>query len=175
MRDDFDDIKGFREAWEDDYVPVYTTVNSDRWTSSHAKYTRWIGNFVHGDAYFYIPKYPFRGEIAYYNFLQAYDYWQYYIKIGKVSPKMSLTVVNANDTFAQFDPEAHDFIMKECEKRGIKVLFNTELKEIDGKELKLTLKTPNGSKDVRDFTNLYVIPRGIMQKSIIDAGLTVVY
>lgn len=57
---------------------------------------------------------------------------------------MSLTVVNANDTFSQFDKQAHEFILNECKKRGIKVLFNTELKEVDGKQLKLTLRTQDG-------------------------------
>lgn len=172
LQDDFDDIKGFRAAWDDDYCPVYTTQNSPKWTTNHNKQTRFIGNYTHGDAYFYIPKYPFRGEIAAYHFLQAHDYWDYYRRIGKVSPISSLTVVNANDTFSQFDKQAHDFILKECEKRGIKVLFNTELTEVNGKEQKLTLKSQSGTED-REFNNLYVIPRGVLPPVIKESGLAV--
>jgi hypothetical protein len=173
LKDNFDDIKGFRKAWEDDYIPVFCNINSDKWTIGHNKYTRWIGNYTHGDAFFYIPKFPFRGEISGYHFLMAHDYWEYYRKIGKVSPKSSLTVVNANDSFTQYDKQAHDYILKQCQKRGIGVLFNTQLVEVKGEEQKLTLKNAEGRTEERDFGNLYVLPRGILQKSVIDAGLAV--
>ena len=175
MKDVFDDIKGFKEAWDDDYLPVYSTANSEKWTVGHSKYTRWIGNFIHGDAYFYIPPYPFKGEISAYHFLMAWDYWEYYKKIGKVSPRSSMTIVNANDTFAQFDKQAHEFILKECQKRGIPVLFNTRLAEVKGKEYKIVLKSENGHTEERDFNNLYVLPRATLQPSIVEAGLAVVF
>lgn len=175
MKDKFDDIKGFKEAWDNDYCPVYTTYNSPKWSAGHNKQSRWIGNYTHGDAYFYIPPYPFKGEIAAYHFLQAHDYWEYYRKIGKLSPISSLTVICANDTFSQFDPQAHEFILNECDKRGIKVLFKTKLTEVDGKEQKITIQNPDGSSEVREFNNLYVIPRAEIPKLIEESGLSVDY
>jgi NADPH-dependent 2,4-dienoyl-CoA reductase/sulfur reductase-like enzyme len=174
MKEDNDDIKGFKEAWNDDMCPVYTTLNSTKWTAGHAKETRWIGNYNHGDAYFYIPKYPFKGEIAAYHFLQAWDYWEYYRKIGKLSPLSSLTVVNANDTFSQFDKEAHEYILKECNKRGIKVLFNTQLTEVKGNERKITLRSADGSSVDRDFNNLYVLPKAHVPDVFEKSGLAVI-
>jgi hypothetical protein len=173
MKDDLDNIKGFREAWEDDFSPVYCTLNSDKWSNGHAKYTRWIGNYTHGDAFFYIPKYPFRGEIAAYSFLNAYESWQYFKKIGKVSPLSTLTIVNANDKFSQFNPEAEQVIRKEIAKRNINVIENTELIEVQKDNQRILLRDANGSVSTKDFNNLYVIPRGRPQESAIKAGLTV--
>lgn len=173
MKEDNDAIKGFKEAWNDDFCPVYTTLNSPKWTAGHSKEVRWIGHYTHGDAYFYIPKYPFKGEIAAYHFLQAWDYWEYYRKIGKVSPLSSLTVVNANDTFSQFDKEAHEYILKECQKRGINVLFNTQLTEVKGNERKITLRNADGSSVEKDFNNLYVLPKAHVPDLFTKSGLAV--
>lgn len=173
MKDDFDNIKGFRKAWEDEFTPVYTTANSDKWPANYNKHARWIGNYTHGDAYFYIPKFPFRGEIAYYHFLQAFDYWQYYKKIGKVSPISSFTIVNANDRMTSVDNEANNFILAQIEKRGIPILFNTELVEVKtGNEQKIVLRS-NGKDEEREFNNLYVLPAGVVPKSVAEAGLGV--
>ena len=171
LEDTWDNIKGFREAWDDDYLPVYTTSNSDKWTPNHNKQHRWIGNFNHGDAYFVIPKYPFRGEISAYHFLMAHEFWQFYKKVGKQSPTATFTVINANDRFSQFDQDADAFIRDICEKKGIPVHFNTELVEVKGKEQLLTLKFADGRTEERDFNNLYAIPRGLTQPTLAEAGL----
>lgn len=150
---------------------MYTTSNSDRWTTNHNKQHRWIGNYNFGDAYFVIPKFPFRGEITAYHFMQAQDYWNFYKRIGKISPSSRLIVVNANDRFTQFDADADAFIRETCEKNGIEVLYNTELTEVKGKQLQLTLQLADGRREERDFNNLYVIPRGLPQQSLREAGL----
>lgn len=53
------------------------------------------------------------------------------LTIGGLSPKSSFTVVNANDKFIQFQPEADEFIKSELGKRGVRVLYNTKLNEIN--------------------------------------------
>ena len=118
-----------------------------------------------------IPKFPFRGEISAYHFMQAQDYWNYYKKVGKISPTATLTVINANDRFTQYDAEADAFIREVCEKNGINVLFNTEVTEVKGKQQVLTLQHADGKTEERDFNNLYVIPRGQTQPSLKEAGL----
>lgn len=64
---------------------------------------------------------------------------------GRVSPKSSFTVVNANDTFIQYQPEADDFIKKELVRRGINLVMNTKLNEIKKVEFCVILGWTNGS------------------------------
>lgn len=61
-------IKGFDEAWADFNTPVFTGSDHPSWKSNDHKYTRWLGNFTNGDAYFCIPQYPFAGEGKHYYF-----------------------------------------------------------------------------------------------------------
>lgn len=66
--------------------------------------------FTSGNAYIYIPEFPFSGEIETYNFLMTIDYLAYGEKIGLVSPLHSLTIINANDRFASHSKVLDDFI-----------------------------------------------------------------
>ena len=53
-----------------------------------------------------------------------------FVILGRVSPKSSFTVVNANDTFIKYQPEADEFIKKELVRRVVNVIMNTKLNEI---------------------------------------------
>lgn len=48
--------------------PVYSNFDHPSWRSLQHKYPRYHFNFTNGDAFFCIPKYPFKGEITNYNF-----------------------------------------------------------------------------------------------------------
>ena len=48
MPNDYDQIKGFEEAWKDPEHPVFTNQDHPSWRSSVHKYYRWHYNFNHG-------------------------------------------------------------------------------------------------------------------------------
>ena len=66
----------------------------------------------HGDAYFYVPKFPFAGEVETYNFLFNLEYWKGNQTIGIVSPVRTFNIINANDKFASHSKEL-DKLIKE--------------------------------------------------------------
>lgn len=168
---DYDKIKGLDEAWKDFDTPVYTTEDHPSWEVFNYKYTRWLTNYHHGDAYFYIPKFPFKGEIGAYHFLQAHQTWKDYKKIGHLHPNAEFKIINANDKFCQFEPETDEFFKKMCEKEGIEVLYNTELTEINKDNRTLTTIDSDGGVGVKEFNNLYVIPPSKIDQTLVDAGL----
>jgi len=136
------------------------------------KYPRWHYNFTCGDAYFCIPPYPFRGEIETYNFLISTEIWKWYRHHGKLSPKYSFTIVNANERFVQYLDSADTFIKDEIAKRGVKIEYGKNLVEIDKENFKAVfqdLKT--GEKETRDYNNLYSIIPCKPHPPLVEAGL----
>jgi sulfide:quinone oxidoreductase len=99
LRDDPNQIENFKSAWEDVDHPVFSNIDPLHWRSNVHKYFRHTYSFNHGNAYFCIPPYPFRGEIGAYNFFISKEVFNWYSSHGKLSPLHSFTVVNANDKF----------------------------------------------------------------------------
>lgn len=66
LKEDFDAVPGFEEAFADVDHPVYAPKDHASWRSFHHPYPRWHYNFTGGDAYFCIPPYPYKGERNYY-------------------------------------------------------------------------------------------------------------
>lgn len=99
MQHDINAIKGFEEAWADQFHPFYTNKDHPSWKSDNHKYARYHFNYTSGDAYFCIPPYPFAGEVECYNFFISQQIWSWYKSHGKLSPLNSFTIINANDKF----------------------------------------------------------------------------
>lgn len=110
--------------------------------------------FEHGDAFFYIPPFPFSGEVESYNFLYALDIWKKGEKSGVVSPCRSATIINANSKFCSTSDKLNEFILKELEKFDVKILYNTKLASVDKDNRKIVLESKSG-KEERDFNHLY--------------------
>jgi len=75
MHEDLEAIKGFEDAWAHPEHPVYAPKDHPTWKSGLHKYPKYHYNFNHGDAYFAIPPFPFRGEVETYNFLLSHEVW----------------------------------------------------------------------------------------------------
>lgn len=59
-----------------------------------------LGGFYNGDAFVYIPPFPFSGEVETYNFLFALEQWKEAEKVNLCSSKRTMTIINANDRFS---------------------------------------------------------------------------
>lgn len=173
MKYDFDAIEGFYDAWGNTETPIYASLDHPTWKVFDTKYQRHIGNFTHGDAYFYIPPGPFKGEVADYNFLATQAAWDYYKQIGKVSPTSRYFVINGNDYFSQHDPATDAFFKSECDKRGIEVIWGKKMTSVNSDNQTFALEDlKTGETETRDFNNLYVLPPCKPQQNLIDAGLS---
>jgi hypothetical protein len=106
MNENIDAIPGLEAAWAHHDHPVYVPKDHPTWKGDLHKYPKYHYNFCSGDAYFCIPPYPFRGEVETYNFFVSLDIWSYFKFHGKLHPNSSLTVINANDKFVQFNDQA---------------------------------------------------------------------
>lgn len=97
IAEDWDAIKGFKEAVQDPDCPVYSSnyypENKDELLSSSCL-------FENGDAYFYIPPFPFSGEVETYNFIFNIKMWMLQETQGLVSPNRTIRIINANDRFS---------------------------------------------------------------------------
>jgi len=140
MQENFAAIKGFEEAWKDLNHPVFAPKDHSSWRSNDHKAYRWTYNFTCGDAYFCIPPYPFRGEIETYNFFISSEVWKWYVTHGKLHPKFTFTIMNANDKFAQYIDSADQFIKDLLQKNRVRVEYGQNLVKINAKEFKATFK-----------------------------------
>lgn len=96
---DIESISGFDAAWEHEEHPVYAPSDHPKWKGSLHKYPKYHYNFCSGDAYFCIPKFPFRGEVETYNFFISDEIWTWFKAHGKLHPHSRLIILNANDKF----------------------------------------------------------------------------
>jgi len=163
LKPDTDAIKGFKEALDNPHSPVYSNMES----AVGSKYYGFIPLFYSGDAYVYIPPFPFSGEIEGYNFLIALDTWRESVKLGQVSPKHSLTIINANDRFASKSDALDSFIKQKLNDYGVNVHYNTKLTAVDGNSQKITLS--NGNQ--YEFNNLYVHVQSKPNDALLGSGL----
>ena len=172
METDLSAVEGLSDALLDSECPVYSSVDHPGWGSKETKYFRSCGNFTHGDAFFYIPPAPFKGEISNYRFLADQNSWDWNRTIGKVSPVSSHTVINGNNWFCEHDNATDSFFRDACQRKNIPVMYNTELVRVDKSSMTLTLRNKEtGEEETRDFNNLYALPTAKPHQNLSDAGL----
>ena len=75
QKENYNEIKGFDEAWADVVHPFYTNQDHSSWKTTTNKSYRVHLNFNGGPAYFYIPPNNFYGEVVDYNFLVSKAKW----------------------------------------------------------------------------------------------------
>lgn len=128
--------------------------------------------FENGNAFIYIPEFPFENEVEQFNFLSALSTWELGEKYGAVSPIRHLTIINANDRFASKCNVLNDFIMKKLSTHPkVDVLFNTKLKSINNKDQTLLVEDKSGNQKTFEFNRVYVhIPTAGNQQCL-EAGL----
>lgn len=163
IKPDINAVSGFKEALDNPNAPVYSNLDS----AIGSKYYSFVPLFSHGDAFVYIPPFPFSGEVEGYNFLIAIETWQKSVTLGQVSPLHSLTIINANDRFASKSDKLDAYIKEKLESYGVKVLYNTKLSKVDGEKQELTLE--NGK--THWFNNLYVHAGATKNEAFEGSGL----
>lgn len=83
MDPDYQKITGFDDAWAHAEHPVYANCDHASWGGALHKYPKYHYNFCHGQAYFCIPPFPFRGEVEHYNFFISDEVWSWFKAHGK--------------------------------------------------------------------------------------------
>ena len=138
QKNNFSEIKGFEEAWEDKYHTFYTNMDHPGWKTTVTKAQRTHLNFNGGEAFFYIPPNNFYGEIQDYNFFVTKDHFNLMAKSGKISWDTSkFTVVNPNGTFSRYAPKVDEYIREKCAVNNIGIEENLVLQEVRPVKFKL--------------------------------------
>eukprot|EP00331_Platyophrya_macrostoma_P019053 CAMPEP_0176467426 /NCGR_PEP_ID=MMETSP0127-20121128/38456_1 /TAXON_ID=938130 /ORGANISM="Platyophrya macrostoma, Strain WH" /LENGTH=407 /DNA_ID=CAMNT_0017860733 /DNA_START=247 /DNA_END=1470 /DNA_ORIENTATION=- len=172
LKEDVNLVPGLEEAWADVNHPVYMPKDHSSWRSFHHPYPRWHYNFTSGDAFFCIPPYPYPGEVGGLNFFVSNEVWKWHASTGKLSPKHSFTVINANDTFCKYNEETDKFIKEKCEKLGIKVDYGWNLKSVDKNKQEAVFENlRTGQKETRHYGQLYSLFPTKPHESLVQAGL----
>ncbi|KAL4480260.1 hypothetical protein ABPG74_020776 [Tetrahymena malaccensis] len=156
LQNNFEAIPGLKDAVYDQDHPAFSPYDVTGKQASVKDPYYWY-NFHGGKCIFYIPKFPIRGEIQEYNFLVAYDQWVENQKNMSQKIDIEFTIVNANDSFSQYSKQADEYFREELKKRGIKVLYNTEIENLDKLKRQVTVVGKNGAKAVEKYDNLYSI------------------
>lgn len=113
--------------------------------------------FEHGNAFIYIPEFPFENEVDQYNFLAALSTWEMGETYGMVSPLRNLTIINANDRFASKCDVLNEYLLKRLgQHKKVDVLYNTKLKAIDNANQLLTVEDAAGAQKQLEFNRVYV-------------------
>jgi sulfide:quinone oxidoreductase len=87
--------------------------------------------FTHGTAVFYLPQFPFSGEIEASNMLTFLDSIKHYEKIGWVSPLHNVVVVTPNDRIVSHSDLLNDYFTMKLEQYGVEVRYNTTMNSIN--------------------------------------------
>ena len=149
---DYDKVEGLEDAIKDPKSKVYTTeIDNQR------KNIGVLAMFEHGEAYFYIPKFPHTAEIESYNFLLNVEHWAKNELIGLVSPKRNITIINANDNFAPHNSELDQLIKNRLTELGVNIHYNTTLKSVNTKDEFLTYEK-DGKLETKRFNYLFAHP-----------------
>ncbi|KAL4506078.1 hypothetical protein ABPG72_013839 [Tetrahymena utriculariae] len=156
LQNNFEAIPGLKDAVYDQDHPAFSPYDVTGKQASVKDPYYWY-NFHGGKCIFYIPKFPIRGEIQEYNFLVAYDQWVENQKNMSQKIDIEFTIVNANDSFSQYSKQADEYFKEELKKRGIKVLYNTQIENLDKLKRQVTVVGKNGAKTVEKYDNLYSI------------------
>lgn len=97
ISEDYEKINGLTEALKDENSPVYTP---NYFHEDKDKIIGAISNFESGDAYYYIPPFPYAGEVETFNFLFSENLWKKDEILGLVSPLRKIKIINANSSFS---------------------------------------------------------------------------
>lgn len=144
MKDNFDSIKGFEDAWSDVEHPFFVARDYHTWRTTVNKPYRLHYNFRGGNAFFYIPPAPFHGEVECYNFFLSKYIWNWYNFNGKLSwDNTNFTVINANDRFVKYLDSADTYIKEELKKQKINVEYGLKLVEIKKVSISMNTEWPN--------------------------------
>lgn len=92
--EDYEKIQGLSDALKDDEAPVYSP---NFYPENKEKILGAISIFETGNAYYYIPPFPFAGESETFNFLFSENLWRKDELLGMVSPIRKLKIISAND------------------------------------------------------------------------------
>lgn len=131
QKENYQEIKGFEDAWSDTIHPFYTNADHLSWKTTVNKSFRVHLNFNGGPAIFYIPPGNFYGEIQDYNFLTSKSYWDLHAKTGKISWDTSnFTIINPNKTFSRYQPRVDEFIKNACYENNINIETDLTLVEV---------------------------------------------
>lgn len=172
MNENLESIANFEDAWKDLDHPVFTCKDHNTWRAFSHKYPRYLYNFVSGDAIFCIPPYPFAGEVETYNFFISDEIWKWYKNHGKLSPNHSITIVNANDKFVQFQDDVDKFIKDELARRGLNVEYGLNLVGVDKATQTATFENVRTKeRSTRPYNNLYSLIPSKPHPSLLKAGL----
>lgn len=90
-----------------------------------------VGLFTHGTAVFYLPEFPFSGEVESSNLLLALDSFKHFENIGAVSPLHNVVVVTPNDRLVSNSELLNDYYLQKMEQYGVEVRYGQKLTAID--------------------------------------------
>lgn len=90
-----------------------------------------MGMYTHGTAVFYLPEFPFSGEIETSNMLMALDTFQHFENIGYASPLRNTIVVTPNDRLVSNSDLLNDYYIRKMEQYGVEVRYGQKMTAID--------------------------------------------
>lgn len=164
---DFEAIPGLEQGLNDPNGSVFSPNNY----SLNSQPYNFFPNFSQGNAFIYIPEFPFHNEVENLNFLIALDTWEAQEKLGIISPLRNLTIINANDRFASHCGVLDKFIRERLARHSkVDVLMNSKLQSIDNKHKKLTVADKDKVTRELEFERVYVHIPTKAEQLMVDSG-----
>lgn len=121
-----DTIEGLRSALENPESKVFSTIDLCS-NKSH----KFMSYFYNGDAVFYLPEFPYSGEVETSNMLMSLDLWQHFENIGNASPFRSVTVVTPNDRLISKSDKLNEFYLNKLAQHGATIVYGKKLTAVN--------------------------------------------
>lgn len=80
---------------------------------------------------FYLPEFPFSGEVEAWNLLMALDTFRHFQNIGAVSPLHKIVVSTPNDRLVSHSELLNEYFMGKLEKYGAEVRLGQKMTAVD--------------------------------------------
>ena len=87
--------------------------------------------FYNGNAVFYLPEFPYSGEVETSNLLMSLDLWQHFENIGNASPLRNITVVTPNDRLISKSEKLNEFYLNKLAAHGVNILYGKRMTEVN--------------------------------------------
>lgn len=171
QKENYQEIKGFDDAWADTVHPFYTNQDHLSWKTTVSKSYRVHLNYNGGNAYFYIPPSCY-GESDHFNFFISKSIWDLHAKTGKFSwDNSKLTIINPNKTFSKHFPKLDEFIKNACYERNIAIENDLTLVEVRKSDNTAIFRHKSGQLVERPYGYFYSLLPTTTHALLAESGL----
>lgn len=90
-----------------------------------------MSHYTGGTAVFYLPEFPYSGEVESSNLLMSLELWHHFESIGAVSPKRKTILVTPNNRIISNSDLLNQFYLDKLAQYNVEIRYGEKMISID--------------------------------------------